>query len=98
MPHEHEMPAPVTTNIFLHFATESDKLESRWRVVVSEAAALRSRVVMGIAECPRWGVGGGGSRRGRGHRSAVAAASKRSDVDLHRVASRLHVITTRGCP
>ena len=61
MPHEHEMPAPVTTSIFLHFATERERLERRWRVVASDAASLRARVMMGIAG--RWpGVetGGGG--------------------------------------
>jgi hypothetical protein len=43
MPHEHEIPAPVTTMIFLHFATESERSLRALRVDASEPAS-KSRV------------------------------------------------------
>ena len=52
MPHEHEMPAPVTTTILLHLATANERFASCLRAGASEVDALRSRVIMvGIARC-----------------------------------------------
>ena len=99
IPHEHETPAPVTTNIFLHFATESDRLERRWRVVASDAASVRSSVVMGIAADGRVSLMVCGWRREREETRSSKRCGGRveaSDVDLHRVASRSHVIRTRS--
>ena len=36
MPQEQDMPAPVTTTIFLLFATPRDKLDRERRIVVSD--------------------------------------------------------------
>ena len=46
MPHEHEMPAPDTTTIFLHFATERERLERIRLACASEEAVSRSRVTV----------------------------------------------------
>ena len=46
IPHEHEMPAPVRTTIFLHFATASERLDSDRRVEGSPADLSRSRVTV----------------------------------------------------
>lgn len=45
MPLEHEIPAPVTTTIFLHFATDSERLDNVRRVEGSEAHLSRWTVV-----------------------------------------------------
>lgn len=58
------MPAPVTTTIFLHFATESERLDSVRRVEGSPEALPRSRVI--VIGC----LGGGRPMTGgRGHRA-----------------------------
>ena len=73
MPQEHEIPAPVTTMIFLHLATARDRLDSVLLVVASEVDASRSSVIViafaGRKEGARregidmrgagWGVDGG---------------------------------------
>ena len=47
MPHEHEMPAPVTTTIFLDLATAKEISDSARRVLGSpEVASSRSESVM----------------------------------------------------
>jgi hypothetical protein len=47
MPHEHEMPAPVTMTIFLDLATAKEMSESAFRVLGSpEAASSCSESVM----------------------------------------------------
>jgi len=46
MPHEQEMPAPVTTIMRLLLATESERLVSVRRAAGSDAAAARSNVVI----------------------------------------------------
>jgi hypothetical protein len=48
MPHEHEMPAPVTTTIFFDLATAKEMSESALRVLDSPDTALScSEIVMG---------------------------------------------------
>ena len=46
MPHEHEIPAPVTTRIFLHLATAKERFASVLLVWASEVDASRSRVIV----------------------------------------------------
>jgi hypothetical protein len=47
MPHEHEMPAPVTTTIFLDLATAKEMSESALRVLDSpDTASSCSEIVM----------------------------------------------------
>ena len=47
MPHEHEMPAPVTTTIFLDLATAKEMSESALRVLGSpDTASSCSEIVM----------------------------------------------------
>ncbi len=60
MPHEQEMPAPVTTTIRLLLATESDRLASVRRATGSDDAAVRSSVVIMRRNFAR-----GGKERGR---------------------------------
>ena len=48
MPHEHEIPAPVTTTIFLHFATASERFDNVRRVEVSVSDLFKSNVIGGI--------------------------------------------------
>ena len=46
MPHEHEMPAPVTTMIFLHFATDREMSVRALRVLDSATGAPKSSVTV----------------------------------------------------
>ena len=46
MPHEHDMPAPVTTTIFLHLATASERFARDLLACASEVDASRSRVIV----------------------------------------------------
>lgn len=47
MPEEHEIPAPVTTTIFLHLATKCEMFVRERRVEVSDES--RSRVTVMVA-------------------------------------------------
>lgn len=46
MPEEHDMPAPVTTTIFLHFATDSERSARERLVCESDLRAAKSRVTV----------------------------------------------------
>jgi hypothetical protein len=59
MPHEQEMPAPVTTTIRLLLATESERLASVRRATGSDDAAARSSVVIMRRNFVRGGGEGG---------------------------------------
>lgn len=94
IPLEHEIPAPVTTTIFLHFATESERLDSVRLLAESEAHLSRSRVMVILAHHTweyklgrRWWVDGK-------VRWEVAGLEMRLMYSSRRVAH--HVITTRS--
>ena len=63
MPHEQEMPAPVTTTMRLLLATESERLASVRRATGSDAAAARSNVVTMRRDFMRGGEEGGRVQR-----------------------------------
>ena len=66
IPHEQEMPAPVTTTIFLHLATARERFESDLRVGASDVDASMSSVIV-IAYTEHYALdwrGEGGTRRG----------------------------------
>ena len=63
MPHEQEMPAPVTTMMRLLLATESERLASVRRATGSDAAAARSNVVIIRRDFIRGGEGRGKAQR-----------------------------------
>jgi len=63
MPHEQEMPAPVTTTMRLLLATESERLASVRRATGSDVAAARSNVVTMRRVFVRGGKEGGRVQR-----------------------------------
>lgn len=63
MPHEQDMPAPVTTMMRLPLATESERLASVRRATGSDAAAARSNVVIIRRDFLRDGKGMGRVQR-----------------------------------
>lgn len=105
IPHEQEMPAPVTTTIFLHFATESERLARARRVdgSVCNLSRLRATVMIACAEtCLRGRLSFETSSRGwwREKRKLDHYPAPKRTWGLHRAstrrATRIHMTVNKS--